>query len=41
MRMVKLENIFGGFFDHANKTIKLVGVKIDVITVQYEDITKG
>ena len=36
----KTEEFLGGFFDHANKTIKFVGEKIDAITVQYEDISK-
>jgi hypothetical protein len=36
----KTEEFLGGFYDHANKTIKFVGEKIDAITVQYEDISK-
>jgi len=36
----KTEEFLAGFYDHASKTIKFVGEKIDAITVQYEDISK-
>lgn len=36
----KTEEFLSGFYDHANKTIKFVGEKIDAITVQYEEISK-
>ena len=36
----KTEEFLKGFYDHANKTIKFVGEKIDAINVQYEDICK-
>ena len=36
----KTEEFLAGFYDHANKTIKFVGEKIDAITVQFEDISK-
>ena len=36
----KTEEFLSGFYDHANKTIKFVGEKIDAINVQYDDIIK-
>ena len=36
----KTEEFLGGFYDHANKTIKFVGEKIDAIEVQFKDISK-
>ena len=30
----------GGFYDHASKTIKFVGEKIEAIEVQFKDISK-
>ena len=36
----KTEEFLAGFYDHAEKTIKFVGEKIDAITVQYQDISK-
>ena len=36
----KTEEFLSGFYDHANKTIKFVGEKIDAINEQYEDISK-
>jgi len=36
----KTEEFLNGFYDHANKTIKFVGEKIDAINVQYDDIIK-
>ena len=36
----KTEEFLSGFYDHASKTIKFVGEKIDAITVQYEEISK-
>ena len=36
----KTEEFLGGFYDHASKTIKFVGEKIDAINAQYEDIVK-
>ena len=36
----KTEEFLGGFYEHANKTIKFVGEKIDAIEVQFKDISK-
>ena len=36
----KTEEFLSGFYDHASKTIKFVGEKIDAINAQYEDIVK-
>ena len=36
----KTEEFLAGFYDHASKTIKFVGEKIDAITEQYQDISK-
>jgi diaphanous 1 len=36
----KTEEFLGGFYDHASKSIKLVGEKIDEISVKYEDVCK-
>jgi len=36
----KTEEFLKGFYDHASKTIKFVGEKIDAIAVQFEDISK-
>jgi len=36
----KTEDFLNGFYDHASKTIKFVGEKIDDITVQFNDISK-
>ena len=36
----KTEEFLSGFYDHASKTIKFVGEKIDSINEQYEDISK-
>ena len=36
----RTEEFLKGFYDHANKTIKFIGEKIDAINTQYEDIVK-
>ena len=36
----RTEEFLKGFYDHASKTIKFIGEKIDAINTQYDDIVK-